>query len=132
MKDTLVPGLQASYRHRVVTENLVSHFHPNGPPVLGSPFMLLLMETAAFQAIAPHLDDDEQSVGIGFDFEHLAATPAGQWVEARATVRQVMKRRVVFDIEAHDEHEPIGRGTHVRAVIRMSRFLQRLRAKQST
>ncbi len=132
MKDTLVVGLEGRYRHRVVTENLVSHFDPDGPPVLGSPVMLLLMETAAFRAIAPHLDDDERSVGVAFDFEHLAATPAGHWVEARATVRQVGKRRVVFDIEAHDEHEQIGRGTHTRAIVRMSRFLQRLRAKQNT
>jgi len=131
MKETLVPGLNAEHRHRVVSENLVSHYDAAGPPVLGSPFMLLLMETAAFKAIAPHLNEDEQSVGIGFDFQHLAATPPGQMVVARASITAVDGRRIVLDIEAEDEQEVIGRGTHVRAIIRVSKFLERLKAKRS-
>ena len=129
MKDSLVPGIWAEYEHRVVSENLVSHVNPAGPPVLGSPFMLLLMETAAFNVIQPHLDQGEQSVGVGFNFEHLAATPAGAVVVAKAVVTAVDGRRVTLDIEAHDGHELIGRGTHRRAVIRMSNFVQRLRKK---
>lgn len=129
MKETLVPGLKHEVQHRVVSENLVSHFHADSPPVLGSPFMLLLMETAAAQAMLAHLDEGEQSVGVGFDFEHLAATPAGMIVTARAEVLSVDGRKVTFHVEAHDEQEVIGRGRHVRAVIEMERFLRRLRRK---
>ncbi len=48
MKDTLIPGVQGEHKHRVVSENLVSHFNPKGPAVLGTPFLLLLMESAAW------------------------------------------------------------------------------------
>ena len=129
MKSTLVPGLRGEATHRVVSADLVSHYDPAGPPVFGSPFMLMLMEHAAFNAILPHLDDGEQSVGVGFEFEHLAATPPGAMVIARAEILEVDGRRVSCAIEAHDEHEMIGRGRHVRHVVEMARFLKRLRRK---
>jgi len=129
MKDTLVPGARGEATRRVVSADLVSHYDPAGPPVFGSPFMLMLMEFAAFKAIIPHLDEGEQSVGVGFDFEHLAATPVGATVTARAEVLEVKGRRITFAVEAHDEHEQIGRGQHVRHVVEMERFLKRLRRK---
>ena len=129
MKDTLRPGLRGEASHRVVSAELVSHFDPAGPPVFGSPFMLMLMEFAAFNAIQPHLDLGEQSLGVGFEFEHLAATPAGALVTARAEILEVDGRRVLCAIEAHDEQEQIGRGRHVRHVVDMERFLKRLRRK---
>ncbi|HEY4312661.1 MAG TPA: hotdog domain-containing protein [Pirellulales bacterium] len=129
MKDTLRIGDRGEASHRVVSAELVSHYDPAGPPVFGSPFMLMLMEFAAFNALLPHLDSGEQSVGVGFEFDHLAATPAGAMVIAHAEVLEIDGRRVTFAIEAHDEQELIGRGKHVRHVVEMDRFLKRLRRK---
>ncbi len=61
MKDTLKIGDRGESSHRVVSAELVSHYDPAGPPVFGSPFMLMLMEIAAFNALLPHLDAGEQS-----------------------------------------------------------------------
>ena len=129
MKPSLQVGVTGQAEQRVVSENLVSHFHPQGPPVLGSPFLLLLLEHAAFNAILPHLEHGEQSVGVGFDFQHLAPTPAGMRVRARAEVTGVRGNLVFLDFEAHDEQELVGRGKHVRAVIELARFKDRLRRK---
>jgi fluoroacetyl-CoA thioesterase len=129
MKPTLIPGVRGEATHQVVTANLVSHFYAEGPPVFGSPFMLMLMEHAAFNSLLPYLDPGEQSVGVGFEFEHLAATPAGVTVSAEAEVLQVEGPKVTFRVEARDPIEVIGRGTHVRYVVEMDRFLKRLRRK---
>jgi fluoroacetyl-CoA thioesterase len=129
MKDTLQIGARGEASHRVVSAELVSHYDPAGPPVFGSPFMLMLMEFAAFNALLPHLEPGEQSVGLGFEFEHLAATPAGAMVVAHAEVLAIDGQRVAFSIDAHDEQEIIGRGKHVRHVVSMERFLKRLRRK---
>lgn len=129
MKQTLVPGVRGEATHRVVTADLVSHFNPAGPPVFDSPFMLMLMEHAAFNALLPYLDPGEQSVGVGFEFEHLAATPAGVTVSAWGEVLSVEGPRVTFRIEASDPVEVIGRGTHVRYVVEMERFLKKLKRK---
>ena len=127
MKETLVAGVTGENRHRVVSENLVSHYHAKGPPVFGTPFLLLVMEGAAFNALLPHLDDGEQSVGVGFNFEHLAPTLAGATVVARAEVQQVVGNKITLHFEAHDGRQLIGRGTHVRAVLDVERFKKRLR-----
>lgn len=129
MKESLRPGQTGEARHRVVTENLVSFHNPQGPPVLASPWMLSFMEHAAYNAIQPHLDDGEQSVGVGFEFQHLAPTPAGATVVATAEILEVDGNMVRLKIEARDEREVIGSGTHVRAVIDMQRFQKRLQRK---
>ena len=129
MKKTLTAGVRAEVRHRVVTENLVCFRKPDAPAVLATPWLLYVMETAAYEAIKPHLDPGEASVGTGFQFEHLAPTPAGETVVATAKVTAVAGKRVTLELEARDEHEVIARGTHVRAVIDKKRFAERLRKK---
>ena len=129
MKKTLVPGVSAEVQHRVVTENLVNFRKPEAPPVLATPWLLHVMETAAYQAIRPHLDPGEASVGTGFEFEHLAPTPAGDTVTAVARVVAVEGNRISLEFEARDSHELIARGKHVRAVVDMERFKSRLKKK---
>ncbi len=129
MKKTLVPGVTAEARHRVVTENLVSFRKPGAPPVLATPWLLSVMETAAYEAIRPHLDPGEASVGVGFEFQHLAATPAGDTVVATARITAIEGRRIQLDFEARDSHELVAQGKHVRAVIQVERFMERLKKK---
>jgi len=129
MKKTLVAGVTGEARHRVVTENLVSFRKPDAPPVLATPWLLHVMETAAYHAILPHLDRGEASVGVAFDFEHLAPTPAGDTVVATAKVVAVEGTRITLEFEARDSHELVARGKHVRMVIDKHRFRQRLKKK---
>jgi fluoroacetyl-CoA thioesterase len=129
MKKTLVAGVVGEARHRVVTENLVNFRKPDAPPVLATPWLLYVMETAAYQAIKPHLDEGEASVGVGFHFEHLAPTPAGDTVVAVAKVTAVEGNRVTLELEARDSREVVARGTHVRAIIDKRRFAERLKKK---
>jgi len=130
MKTTLAPGVTGEARHRVVTENLVSFRKPAAPPVLSTPWLLHVMETAAYNAILPHLDAGEASVGVGFEFEHLAPTPVGDTVVATARVTAVERNRVTLDFEARDSKDLIARGKHVRAIIQTDRFEKRLKEKR--
>jgi predicted thioesterase len=129
MKSTLVPGLKAELQHRVVTQELLSTIYPGGPPVFATPFVLGLMEHASARAIHSHLDEGEASVGYGFNFHHLAPTPVGAVVTATGEVTSIEKNMVTFAIEARDHADVIARGTHVRAVIDMERFLKRVKRK---
>jgi predicted thioesterase len=129
MKKTLAVGVTGEARHRVVTENLVSFRKPDAPAVLATPWLLHVMETAAYLAILPHLEPGEASVGVRFDFEHLAPTPAGDTVIATAKVVAVEGKRITLEFEARDSHELVARGKHVRAVIDKERFRRRLKKK---
>ncbi len=130
MKPSLAPGVTGEYRHRVVTENLVSFRKPGAPAVMSTPWVLYAMETAAYEAIRPHLEPREASVGVGFEFEHLAATPPGDTLVATATITAVEGNKVMLDFEARDSQELVAKGKHVRAVIDQNRFQKRLERKR--
>lgn len=116
-------------RKIVVTQALtVQHAYPSLPAVYATPQMIMLMEIAAAEAIAKLLPKGWGSVGSRVDVEHLAATPVGATVTARAEVIAVNGRRVRFACSAHDGHETIGRGWHERGVVELSRFIKRTAA----
>ena len=98
-------------------------------PSLATPSMIKWMEICCRDAILPHLDDGQDSVGIKVDIEHLAATPMGQEVTYTASVVEVDGRRVRFRVEASAGSEMVGRGAHERYVIDIERFAARLRKK---
>lgn len=112
----------------VTREVTVAHFHPAMPEVYGTPFMIYLMEVAASNAIQPFLPAGHVSVGTEVNVKHLAATPVGRTVTAKARVVAVDGRRVTFTVEAHDGDERIGAGSHSRSVIDVARFEQKLAA----
>ena len=69
------------------------------------------------------------SVGVNLNVTHLAATPVGMQVTARAELVAVEGRWLTFKVEAHDEKEKIGEGTHTRAIINLDRFMAKAREK---
>ncbi len=115
----------------MVTEALTAkHLGSGSILVYATPAMIALMEGAAVAAIDPRLAEGETSVGTRLEVRHVAATPIGQQVRARAEVTGVDGRQVTFSVQAWDELELIGEGTHTRFIIDLARFEQRLKAKQ--
>ncbi|HEY4921554.1 MAG TPA: thioesterase family protein [Xanthobacteraceae bacterium] len=97
--------------------------------VLATPVMINLMEAAALDAVEALLPDGHQSLGIRLDVTHNAATPVGMRVVATARLVGVEGRRLKFEVEARDEKEPIGGGTHERVVVNVARFDERVQKK---
>jgi predicted thioesterase len=91
--------------------------------------MINLIEAAALAAIEHLLPLGHQSLGIKLDVSHTAATPIGLRVTATAEVLRLEGRTVTFRVEAHDEVEPIGGGTHQRVVVSVERFDERVQRK---
>ena len=69
-------------------------------------------------------------MGTHVNVAHLAAAPMGTTVTFRAEVTKVNEKRVEFRVEAWDETEKIGEGTHERAIINVAKFATRLAAKK--
>ncbi len=97
--------------------------------VLATPVMINLMEAAALDCVEALLPDGHQSLGIHLDVSHHAATPVGMRVVATAKLVGVEGRRLKFAVEARDEKETIGGGTHERVVVNVARFDERVRKK---
>ena len=97
--------------------------------VLATPVMINLMEAAALDAVEALLPEGFQSLGIRLDVSHHAATPVGMRIVATARLLGVEGRRLRFELEARDEKEVIGGGSHERVVVNVERFDERVRKK---
>ena len=97
--------------------------------VLATPVMINLIEAAALDAVENLLPAGHQSLGIRLDIRHYAATPVGMRIRAMAELVKVEGRTLDFRVEAHDEREPIGDGTHQRVIVNVERFDQRVQKK---
>jgi fluoroacetyl-CoA thioesterase len=98
---------------------------------LSTPSLVALMEHAARNAVEHLLPKDQTTVGVHVDVRHLAATPLGAQVRARAELVEVAGRTLIFHVEAFDLQEKIGVGTHERAIVDPVRLLSRASAKLS-
>jgi predicted thioesterase len=98
-------------------------------PVLGTPTLVAILENAAVKALNGHLPPGQTSVGGRMDIRHLAPTPVGMDIRARAELVKVRDRRLVFRVEAWDEAEKIGEGTHERFAVDEERFIAAAEAK---
>ena len=97
--------------------------------VLATPVMINVIEAAALNAMEHLLPGGHQSLGIHLDVSHVAATPVGLTVTATAEVMRVEGRTITFRVEARDDVEVIGGGTHRRVVVSMARFDERVQRK---
>lgn len=97
--------------------------HLEGVSVLSTPSMINLMEQCALQAMRPFLVDDETSVGTEVCVTHEAALRVGEQVTIRARLKELQRRRYVWEVEAlGPDGKRLGAGTHTRAAVSMARL----------
>jgi predicted thioesterase len=97
--------------------------------VLATPVMINMMEAAALDAIESLLPEGHQSLGTHLNVGHYAATPVGMTLRATAEVTKIDGRNIEFRVEAFDDKERIGDGTHARVVVNVERFDKRIQKK---
>jgi predicted thioesterase len=125
----ITPGLTGCAETMVTPSDTAPFVGSGRIAVLATPVMINLIEAAALAAIEHLLPAGHQSLGIHLDVRHTAATPVGMRVTATAQVTAVEGRAVTFKVEARDEREVIGSGTHQRVVVSVARFDERVQRK---
>ena len=137
MKPTLKPGLTHRFAYRVPDNKTVPHLYPEVadfqamPRVFATGYLVGLTEWVCMQAMAPHLDPGEGSLGVHVDVNHTAATPPGFTITVDVECTQVVGKRVTFQVKAHDGVDQIGAGRHERFVVAWDQFDARLAAKSA-
>lgn len=127
---SIVVGLTGEVE-QVVTQELTAEALGNtGVRVYATPYVVCLMENAAQAAMLPHLSPGAGTVGTLVEMKHLAATPLGMKVRAKATLIETDGRRCLFQIEVFDEAEKIAEGRHERFIVpNLEKFLARAMSK---
>jgi predicted thioesterase len=125
----LKPGLEGRAELVVGEEHTAPRVGSGKVHVLATPVMINLIEAAALDAIERFLPPGYQSLGTLLDVRHIAATPVGMKVHAVARLERSEGRTLHFRVDARDEKELIGGGTHERVVVNVEKFDARVRRK---
>ena len=124
-------GLSAEKEIIVEERFTASHLGSGGVQVYATPMMVLHMEETSHRAVDSLLGPDGSTVGASIAVKHLAPTPMGMRVRIRSELIKVEGRMLTFKVEAWDEVEKIGEAEHVRAIISLSRFGEKLEKKKT-
>lgn len=125
----LEPGLEAEIEITVSKTETAAHLGSGLAPVYATPALVALMENAAVHTLEGRLPTGQTTVGGHIDMRHLAATPVGMKVRARAELIKVNGRKLTFQIQAWDEIEQIGEASHIRFIIEEDKFMEQVREK---
>jgi len=123
------PGLRGEAALVVGEEHTAPSIGSGKVRVLATPVMINLIEAAALAAVEHLLPAGYQSLGTHLDVRHLAATPVGMKARAVAIVEGFSERTITFRVEARDEVDLIGSGSHERVVVNVAKFDLRVQKK---
>ena len=127
----LEPGLEGTYEVTVGPDDLASNFGNPGADVLATMVLATTLELSSLGAVEPFLRPDQLCVGTRLDFRHLAATPVGFKVIAKAKLVEVDRRRLVFEVEARDDKEIVAQGRHERFIVDRAKFQAQVAVKSA-
>jgi fluoroacetyl-CoA thioesterase len=122
-------GARGESEETVEFKHTLTAHHPELPPVYSTPDMIRLMETAAFHALHPYCEGDEITVGTSINIEHRAASGIGARIKAEAVLESFDGRFYTLRVTARDDVHEIGQGTVGRAVVSISRFVEKIKMK---
>lgn len=99
--------------------------------VFGTPWMIAMMENAAFLLMQEGLPEGKSSVGTRLVIDHVSPSPVGMPVRAAAELISLSEngKMAEFKVTAWDERGVIGEGTHRRAYIDVARFMSKCEKK---
>ena len=131
MAGQLTTGMSFEKTMTVTEAVAARHMAEQGIGVLSTPELVRFVEICALEGTRPFLQPGQDSVGIGVDLRHLAATPVGMRVTARCTLVEIDRRRLSFTFEVHDELDKVGEGRHDRFIVDAEKHQRRIQNKVS-
>jgi predicted thioesterase len=129
MAEPLVPGLTGEATVVVDEAMLAVSLGSGSIKVYGTPALVALLERAAVAAVENALSEGSTTVGVRIETTHVAPSPLGALIRARAELVAVEGRKLTFQIEAFDEVEKIAEASHDRVVVDGARLEARANAK---
>lgn len=130
MEFNLHEGLIGEVTEAVTNENTAKKYGSGSIDVYATPAMIGLMEKASLSAVDPLLPEGFSTVGIKLDVKHMAATPVGMDVTAKAELLKIDGKKLTFKVEAFDAKDKVGEGEHERFIVELSKFMARVDSKK--
>ena len=125
----LRPGIKGIASEIVTEEKTAKAMGSGELKVYATPAVIALIEKAAWESVAPELEEGKGTVGTKLNVAHVSATPVGMKVLCETELTEVDGRRLVFSVKAFDDAGVIAEGTHERFIVGNERFQQKADGK---
>ena len=113
---------------RVVTENDTAAKAASGSvEVLATPVMIAWMEEASLRLAQQELEEGFTTVGTEVNIKHLKGTLVGKSVKVLSVLKEIDRKRLVFDVEVVEDGVVVGSGSHTRFIIDTAKFYEKLK-----
>lgn len=116
-------GTKGSFTRVIAATDTAAAVGSGTIDVCATPVIAAVMEAAAVAALAPHLNDDETTVGTRISLTHTAPSLVGMTLTADAEITAHTGRQYEFTVTVRDEIGVVAEGTHTRVLVKTSRFL---------
>lgn len=118
---------EASVSLEVTDDNTAVAAGSGSLRVLGTPFMIALMEKATCNSVHEFLEFGETTVGTCISVSHDKASGVGEIVTAFAKITAAEGRKITFSVYAENESgDVIGKGVIERFVVKSEKFLSKV------
>ena len=118
---------EASVSLEVTDDNTAVAAGSGSLRVLGTPFMIALMEKATCNAVHEFLEFGETTVGPCISVSHDKASGVGEIVTAFAKITAAEGRKITFSVYAENESgDVIGKGVIERFVVKSEKFISKV------
>ena len=116
--ENVSPGQEGVLEVEVTQALTTNRMGREGADVLSTPHLLGLMENACIRATDARLPAGYTTVGYAVDgLRHIAPTSVGGRVTVRATLTEIDRNRLTYEVAASEGEKPIGKCVHKRAII---------------
>ena len=125
-------GMLGEAMTKVAYENTAIKYGSGTVSVFATPAMIGLMEKASINSVDSYLPKGYATVGTKVEIKHIAATPIDMEVVAQSELLEIDGPKLKFKVEACDDREKIGEGTHTRYIIKLEDFIKKVESKKNS
>ena len=126
MEYEMLKGLTNSETLLVRHEDTAAVYGSGALEVFATPAMIALMEKTCLESVSDKIGEGNTTVGISVNIKHLKASAVGALIRCDATLVEVDRRRLVFEVKCFEGETLIGEGIHERFVVDSEKFMGKL------
>ena len=113
---------------KLVTDNDTAAKAASGAvEVLATPFMIAWMEGASLNLVQKELENGLTTVGTEVNIKHLKGTLVGKTVKIISVLKEIDRKKLVFDVEVLEDGIVVETGNQTRFIIDPIKFYEKLK-----
>ena len=122
----MLKGLHHSEMLKVEHNDTAAVYGSGSLEVFATPAMIALMEKTCLESVNDKIGEGNTTVGIAVNIKHLKASPVGSMIRCDATLVEVDRKRLVFEVKCFEGETLVGEGIHERFVVDSEKFMGKL------